>query len=659
MAIYRVEAPDGSVIELEGPENATDVELGQAAKAAYDEIQAERAAQLQQRAATTDVPVLDERGQVVQPPAPAPAPAPTMGERAVGAAEALGTLATGIPAMVGQVGGTLGATAASILRGEFGTPEAARMIQETAMEQAQRPLYVPRTQAGQQAVQAIGQAAEAIPPFVPLADQLTIAARMAGAPATLAAGAASQRAAELGQRVAGRGREAVAAGREAIGTAAETGRQAGRAIAEVPGAVGEAKERAMATLADIAMPERRAQIAQTLREQPDSTEVVRFRLVNDQVRPDKPADEALKQGWKEGAVASIKAASDEDRKRMQQMLNIYKLGKKSEKFRAMNRPADILGKSVDNRVKFLSTQRERAGKDIDTIAKKQLRGQQVNYQPAINQFLGELNEIGAKVEMGPDGIARINLRGSDIQGDRQAQRVLNATLERLSDVNAPDAYGVHTAKRYIDTQVNYGKQSALNPLSRKAERILKNLRRNLNTSLADQFKDYGAANTKYSQTTQALDDLQDAVGTKLDFDSPNAPAAFGTAMRRILSNYGTRANVIDSLDEVNRVASQYGMKLDDDVVNQLIFVNELDRMFGAPADMTFKGQISQAMQTGLDIARGNVAQRATELVGEGLERMRGINEENAIKVMEEILARRTPKQPTPPGQQIAPMTGGQ
>jgi hypothetical protein len=636
--IYEVMAPDGqTILEIQGPEGAPPEQVQAEAARLYRE-------QLQQRAATTDVPVLDERGQMVQPPAPAPAPAPTMGERAVGAAEALGTLATGVPAMVGQLGGTLGATAASILRGEFGTPQAAQMIAETAAEQAQRPLYVPRTPAGQQAVQAIGQAAEVIPPFVPMAAELGMAGRMAGA---------------AGRQAAGLGREAAVAGREAAAPAVEAMRETGRAIAEVPGAVGEAKERAMATLADIAMPERRAQIAQTLMEQPDSTEVVRFRLVNDQVRPDKPADEALKQGWKEGAVASIKAASDEDRKRMQQMLNVYKLGKKSEKFRAMNRPADILGKSVDNRVKFLSTQRERAGKDIDTIAKKQLRGQQVNYQPAINQFLGELDEIGAKMEMGPDGIARINLRGSDIQGDRQAQRVLNATLERLSDVNAPDAYGVHTAKRFIDTQVNYGKQSAQNPLSRKAESILKNLRRNLNTSLADQFKDYGAANTKYSQTTQALDDLQDAVGTKLDFDSPNAPAAFGTAMRRILSNYGTRANVIDSLDEVNRVASQYGMKLDDDVVNQLIFVNELDRMFGAPADMTFKGQISQAIQTGVDIARGGAAQRAMDLLAEKAESLRGINEENAIKVMEEILARRTPKPTAQPGQQIAPMTGGQ
>ncbi len=39
MAIYKVEAPDGSIIELEGPENATDAQIGQAAQAAYSQRQ--------------------------------------------------------------------------------------------------------------------------------------------------------------------------------------------------------------------------------------------------------------------------------------------------------------------------------------------------------------------------------------------------------------------------------------------------------------------------------------------------------------------------------------------------------------------------------------------------------------------------------------------
>ena len=39
MAIYKVEAPDGSIIELEGPDNATDAQIGQAAQAAFAQRQ--------------------------------------------------------------------------------------------------------------------------------------------------------------------------------------------------------------------------------------------------------------------------------------------------------------------------------------------------------------------------------------------------------------------------------------------------------------------------------------------------------------------------------------------------------------------------------------------------------------------------------------------
>jgi hypothetical protein len=464
------------------------------------------------------------------------------------------------------------------------------------------------------------------------------------------AGAAGQTAKEMGAGTGGQIAATLAGGllpaapqivKAATQAAARAVAPSGAGIREqIEPTFKESVQSIKATVGEKIAPENQRIIKSQLAQTPDSIDLVNVRLSGTQVVPDNEAASAIKQGWKDGAVASIKAANDKDRQAMTKMLNIFKMGEKREAFRAMNRPADILGDTVQARVDFLANTNQQAGKAIDSIANTRLRGQAVDYDPAINSFLEELGALGVKVELDQNGVAKAILQGSDIQGDKAAQRILNTVLERLSTVKAPDAHGVHTAKRFIDTQVNYGKKNLANPLTSQAERALKNLRRNLNQSLGDSFPEYKAANEEYADTITALDNLQRAAGTQIDFDSPNANKALGTAMRKLTSNYGTRANLIDSLDQANQVASKYGMKLDDDIVNQLIFVNELDRMFGAAADTSLKGQMSQALETGVEIARGNAAQRAMELVAEKAQNLRGVNKENAIKAMEEILKRK-------------------
>jgi len=464
------------------------------------------------------------------------------------------------------------------------------------------------------------------------------------------AGAAGQTAKEMGAGTGGQIAATLAGGllpaapqivKAATQAAAKAVAPSGAGIREqIEPTFKESVQSIKATVGEKIAPENQRIIKSQLAQTPDSVDLVNVRLSGTQVVPDNEAASAIKQGWKDGTVASIKAATDKDRNAMTKMLNVFKMGEKSDKFRAMNRPADILGDTVQTRVDFLANANQQAGKAIDRIANTRLRGQTVNYDSAINSFLDELGAMGVKVELDQNGVAKAILQGSDIQGDKAAQRILNTVLERLSTAKAPDAYGVHTAKRFIDTQVNYGKKNLANPLTAQAERALKNLRRNLNQSLGEKFPVYKAANEKYDDTITALDDLQRAAGTQIDFDSPNANKALGTAMRKLTSNYGTRANLIDSLDQANQVASKYGMKLDDDIVNQLIFVNELDRMFGAAADTSLKGQMSQALETGVDIARGGAARRAIELLAEKAEGLRGINKENAIKAMEEILKRK-------------------
>lgn len=170
----------------------------------------------------------------------APAPQePGIGAQLVGAGEAaiaLGTGATG--GALGMIGGAVGGLAQQILGGQFGTPEAARAVEQAAAQGAQALTYQPRTQAGQQQVQAVGETlANVLPPVLPVlaAPGMALQAARTAAPTLGAvgqvAGAAGQRAATAtGRAIARPVQSAVTGVREMVGmeTAAPATPGAGR-----------------------------------------------------------------------------------------------------------------------------------------------------------------------------------------------------------------------------------------------------------------------------------------------------------------------------------------------------------------------------------------------------------------------------------------------
>ena len=597
----------------------------------------------QMMAAESEIPVLDAYGSPIMPPPAQPKIDPSFQEKLIGAAEVLMTLASGATTGAGgMVRGTLEGLAEQILSGQFGTPEAAQMIEQKAMQRAGEATYMPRTPVGQEYVQETSEVLSQLPAMAPLvAETGAIRAGLAGAAQAARYGGRPSVQQMTGQMVRETGREAMDV------MVPPTVRQAVQPVAAAATRAMEPVRRAGESVAANieAMQQRRTQQTRdTLKRQPDSTDVVEFRLVNDRVQSDPQASEALKQGWDAAVLGSIKASSDLDKAKNQKALNIYKLGKKSASFAAKNRPSGVLGDSMMTSVNFLMNAKSTSGKQIDDIAKGQLRGRPVNFDQPMSTFISDLADIGVAVERGPNGKFRVNLKGSDIEGDRAGETLLNRVLERLGDTNVPDAYGVHTAKRYIDTQVDYGKRRA-NPLTKQAERVVKKLRRNLNTALGDEFPQYREANTKFSESLQALDDIQEAVGRKVDFDSDRAGEAFGTALRKVLSNYASRNTIIDAIDRVETTSKKYGLQIKEDLMNQIIFVNEIDRMFGAVAKGSMKGIFEQSLQKGSDFARSSAAEKAIMLAGKLGEAVRGINEENAIKAIEEIL-RRQAQEPT-------------
>jgi hypothetical protein len=148
------------------------------------------------------------------------APEPTLGQQLIGAGETALTLGTGaVGGTLGTLAGTLQGLSQQILSGQFGTPQAMRAVEQAAAKGAQALTYQPRTQAGQEQVQAVGQVlSNVLPPVLP-AIAAPGAVMQAARTAAPTVGAARQIGTAAGQRAATATGQAIARPVQAATTA--------------------------------------------------------------------------------------------------------------------------------------------------------------------------------------------------------------------------------------------------------------------------------------------------------------------------------------------------------------------------------------------------------------------------------------------------------
>lgn len=124
----------------------------------------------------------------------APEPTQTIGDKIIGTGEAALSTVTGLTGgAVGMVGGTIGGLAGAILSGEFGTTDAANLVEQAAAQGAEKLTYAPRTISGQQQAQAVGEGLQQLVPLTPFGRELGVIAQSTkmGAPVAAARTAAA------------------------------------------------------------------------------------------------------------------------------------------------------------------------------------------------------------------------------------------------------------------------------------------------------------------------------------------------------------------------------------------------------------------------------------------------------------------------------------
>jgi hypothetical protein len=531
--------------------------------------------------------------------------------------EPAAAIATGIPAEIAA--GWSGLISAPFT----GTKEAAENVEET-----RRALtYQPKTRAGQEALAKLGEY------FETGVQALRYPLSGIAGLTELATGQGIEQAAETVRGVQERGLGETAG----LRTLEETGSP------EAAAAVETAIKGAPAVLPIAKMFKTRsamkAKIADQIMKGETDKSLAKYMLKGQKsVKIDPIAKETIKQGFDEGVVAAVKGASINDKAKMLKMVNILKKGKENALYAMKNRPTDVAGNSLLERVNHIKKINRDAGMRLDSVAKS-LKGKSIDSKTPINNFIQNLDDMGIQLS---DDLKPVFV-GSDIEQLAGPQAAIKNIIKRLKSGKRgvmPDAYDLHRLKKYIDENVTYGKGGE--GLKGKTENVLKQLRRDIDSTLDANFSKYDKVNTTYSDTINALDSLQNVAGKKMDLFGPNADKAVGTLLRRMMSNAQSRVNLIDSVDDIERISRKYGGKFKDDISTQMLFADELDTVFGPTARTSLAGETVKGIRRGAEVATGQKTAMGAvlETGAAGMEKLRGINEANALKSISDLLVRK-------------------
>jgi hypothetical protein len=364
------------------------------------------------------------------------------------------------------------------------------------------------------------------------------------------------------------------------------------------------------------------------------------RLEGEKVGVDPFGQEAIKQNWDKGFIQAVKTTTPETRRDMNRMLRAKERIMANKAVLGEMRPSDIAGEALVQRVKFIKGKADDARNDLNNIANTELRGAPMDAAPVMRYFEDALDGLGVKqVILEGQAKPKLDFSESVILEDKNAQRALNSMINLMGQGGVPDAYRFHQLKRQLDGLVEYrGGDPAKK--TKTGENVIKGLRKRLNDQLRLVNEDYAKANDTLSSSLGAFNNLQSTVGKKLNI---NDTKEMGQELRKLFTNYKTRVAMERNVKELDDLAFELGGDFKNSAYDLSLFANQLDKRLGATAEGSMQGIMETAAERGAQAATqglmATAGRMAIDKVSDAARKIRGVNDYNAIRSMEELLKR--------------------
>lgn len=350
------------------------------------------------------------------------------------------------------------------------------------------------------------------------------------------------------------------------------------------------------------------------------------KVLNPEVLNKKTVQIAKQQGFDDTDIQFLQTMKPADKTKAVKMIELAQ--KATVDKRSLERPIDVVGDGFVERIKFIQGKNAKAGQAVDATAKA-LRGQKVDATPVREKALALLEDAG--VYANPDGTP--NWSKSVFN---KTPELKNKIMKSFSDLPAGeiDAYDLHNFKKSIDEVVNYGVGGE--GLKGKSASILKAVRTQADDVLDSSFDAYNKANTDYKVTREVLDQADDLFGKKVGISKERG----GQLLRSVFSNSTQRPRVLSLIEAVDKTAKQYGGKVKDNLVDQALFTEILEDVYGTQATTSLQGQVRRAVSGTQKLIAGvrNPVQGVGEAVATIAEKTAGISPENKKKILKALLS---------------------
>lgn len=363
---------------------------------------------------------------------------------------------------------------------------------------------------------------------------------------------------------------------------------------------------------------------------------------------DPLAQSAILQWDDKGLIQAVKTASSETRGEMLKMLDLRSRIDNNKRLAQTTRPSDIAGDAAVKRVSYLRGIANSARVELDKIAKEKLAGQQIDVQPVVETLNSALNDLKVRVVQGDNGLPTPVFEESLISANPSSKKVIKTLFKLMAEGGAPDALRLHDLKRQLDELIDF-KKSQQGGLTGSGKSVLKTVRASINDQLRLANPDYAKTNDTLSEILTVFDDFDSVSGRRTDIFGSDAASKLGQEFRKLFSNYGVRTDLMNSISGLDNAAAKYGAQFRDSIMDLSMFANALDDRFGPVAGTSFRGEIAAAnKQAANEALRSNWKDKVIDKAMEAYQSARGVSDDRAYGVMEELLKRQGAYSPEPP-----------